>query len=57
MSIIYINYDVDFKRHLRSLGIQDLLYGLNPKSLKPFWVYERTNKFEEVLKDWYNSKS
>lgn len=57
MSIIYITYDVDFKRYLRSLKIQDLLYGLNPKSLKPFWVYERTIEFEKALKDWYDSKN
>ena len=43
MNKIYITYDVS--------------YGLNPKSLKPFWVYERTNELETILNSWFNKKS
>lgn len=56
MHKIYITYDVLLKRHLRNYGINDILYGLNPKSLKPFWVYERTNELEIVLNSWFNKK-
>lgn len=54
MNKIYVTYNVSLKKHLRQSGINDILYGLNPKSLKPFWVYERTIELEEILKDWFN---
>ena len=57
MNVIYVTYDVDLKQHLKSLGIKDILYGLNPKSLKRFYVYERTEELEKSLKDWFRSKS
>lgn len=57
MNTIYITYDVSLKKHLRQNGINDILYGLNPKSLKPFWVYERTLELEVILKDWFGNKS
>jgi len=54
MSKIYVTYNVLLKQYLRQKGINDVLYGLNPKSLKPFWVYERTIELEAILKDWFN---
>lgn len=57
MNKIYITYDVSLKKKLRDYGINDILYGLNPKSLKPFWVYERTNELETILNSWFNKKS
>lgn len=57
MNNFYITYDVSLKRYLRKKGFDDILYGLNPKSLKPFWVYERTDKLNLVLKDWLANKS
>ena len=55
MSKIYITYSVSLKQHLRQKGVNDILYGLNPKSLKPFWVYERTTELETILKDWFDN--
>ena len=57
MNKIYVTYDVSLKKKLRDYGINDILYGLNPKSLKPFWVYERTNELETILNSWFNKKS
>ena len=54
MSKFYITYNVLLKQYLRQKEINDILYGLNPKSLKPFWVYERTTELETILKDWFN---
>lgn len=53
MNTIYITYDVSLKRYLRKCGINDILYGLHPKSLKPFWIYDRTKELEDVLSDWF----
>lgn len=54
MNMIYVTYDVSLKKYLRQNGINDILYGLNPKSLKPFWVYNRTTELETILKDWFD---
>ena len=52
MSCIFTCYDTIQKKFFEKNGIHDLIYGLHPKSLKPFWVYERNEKFNAVLKKW-----
>lgn len=56
MNKIYVTYDASLKKHLRKCGINDVLYGLNPKSLKPFWVYDRTKDLEDVLNSWFGKE-
>lgn len=56
MNNLYITYDASLKRHLRECKINDVLYGLNPKSLKMFWVYDRTEELESILKRWFDKK-
>lgn len=56
MSCIFTCYDTKQKKFFEQNGLYDLIYGLHPKTLKPFWIYERTKKFNEVLKIWNDSK-
>ena len=52
MSCIFTCHDTIQKKFFEKNGIHDLIYGLHPKTLKPFWVYERNEKFNAVLKKW-----
>ena len=51
---IYITYDKNLKEYLRKNGIENILYGLHPKTLKMFWVYKRDNILQEKLDFWFN---
>lgn len=53
MNKIYVTYDISLKKHLRICGVNDILYGLHPKSLKPFWVYDRNEELEGILNSWF----
>lgn len=33
-------------------GCRDVIYGLHPKTLKEFWVFERDEKFNKVNEMW-----
>ena len=56
-SIIYLTYDKNFHEYLKKRNIVDLVYGLNPKSLKKFWIYKRDDAFNIELEKWLkNSK-
>lgn len=52
-SCIYITYDNKLKKYLDSIGIKNILYGLNPKSHNLFWVYERSKKLNCELDNYY----
>lgn len=51
--VIYITYDKNLKNYLYSNGITDILYGINPKTNKKFWVYERTEYLNNLLSKWF----
>ena len=51
MSCIFTCYATIQTKFFEKNGIHDLIYGLHPKTLKPFWVYERNEKFNAVLKN------
>ena len=51
---IYITYDKNLKEYLRKYGIENILYGLHPKTLKMFWVYKRDSVLQEKLDFWFN---
>lgn len=50
---IYITYDINLKHYLVNKGFKDLVYGLNPNTNRLFWVFERNEDFNNVLKQWY----
>lgn len=50
---IYTTYDKDLKKYFDDIGIRNILYGLNPKTHNMFWVYERTQLFNQILQDYY----
>ena len=52
MSCIFTCYDTTQKRFFEKNGLRDLIYGLHPKTLKPFWVYERNDQFNIVFQQW-----
>lgn len=51
---IYTTYDNNLKEYLNSIGIKNILYGLNPKTHNLFWVYERTEMFNKALHAYYD---
>lgn len=52
MNIIYTCYDNKQKEFFNKNGLQDILTGRHIKTGKRFWVFERTEKLNEVLKRW-----
>lgn len=50
---IYITYDGNLKRYLTKNGIDSILYGLHPKTKRMFWVYQRDEKLNEQLVNWF----
>lgn len=55
MSCIYVTYDVNMRRHLNENGHKYILCGLNPNSKDTFWVFERTDKLNQLVKQWFNN--
>lgn len=49
----FITYDVKLKNYLSSKNIKDIIYGLNPKTNRLFWVYERNNELNKCLDEWF----
>ena len=55
MSCIYVTYDINMRRHLNENGCRYILCGLNPNSKDTFWVFERTDKLNVLVKQWFNN--
>lgn len=54
MVCIFTCYDVKQKKFFEKNGEHNLIYGLHPKTHKTFWVYERNEHFNELLREWTN---
>lgn len=54
MICIFTCYDIKQKKFFEENGEHNLIYGLHPKTLKSFWVYERNENFNKLLKEWSN---
>ena len=54
MSCIFICYDIKQKNFFEKNDEHNLIYGAHPKTHKLFWVYERNEHFNELLKEWAN---
>ena len=54
-SIIYVTYDLNLKRYLNKNGIDNLIYGKNPKSNNMFWVFKRDDELNKLLDEYYNT--
>lgn len=55
-SCIYVTYNLELKKYLWSKGISTLIHGLNPNTKNLFWVYERNEKLNKALDEWFNNK-
>ena len=55
MVCIYTCYDIKQKKFFERNGEHNLIYGLHPKTLKQFWVYERNEHFNQLLKEWVDN--
>ena len=54
---IFICYDVKQKKYFERNGFKDVVSGLHKKTLKPFWLYERNEKFDKCFEDWLSKKA
>ena len=45
-----------FTGHLNENGCRYILCGLNPNSRDTFWVFERTEKLNKLVKQWFDHK-
>ncbi len=54
LNVIYVSYDSNFKKYAYEHGIENILYGLHPKTNKMFWVYKRDEKLDIVLQQWFH---
>lgn len=52
MTCIFTCYDINQKRFFEKNGEKNLIHGLHPKTYKSFWVYERTEKLNTLIKEW-----
>lgn len=51
---LFICYDKKQKKYFEQNGFKDILYGLHPKTLKPFWCFERNENFDVCFNKWLN---
>lgn len=57
MRTVYLTYDVKLKQYLKESGFRYIICGLSPNEPHDtFWVYERTNEFNNVLSEWLSKK-
>ena len=54
---IFICYDRKQRNFFTNNDFKDIVYGLHPKTLKQFWIYERNEKFDKCFKDWLERKN
>lgn len=52
-SCIFVTYDNNLKSFLKEMDVDDILYGMHPKTNKLFWVYERNDKLNSALDIWF----
>ena len=52
---IYVTYDHNLKQYLHECNIEDILYGLHPKTNRMFWVFERHELLQKKLDQWFNN--
>lgn len=55
--IIFICYDTNQKHYFDKNGFKSLIKGLHPKTLRPFWIYERNSEFDKCFKEWLIQKN
>lgn len=52
---IYVTYDINFRNKCTENNIRYILTGLNSRTKKSFWVYNRLDEdFIRVLTKWIN---
>lgn len=49
---LFVCYNKTQRNFFRDSGVKEIIYGLHPKTLKPFWVFERNEIFEEHMQMW-----
>lgn len=54
---IFICYNTKQKKYFEQNGFKDVVSGLHKKTLKPFWIYERNEKFDKCFEDWLKASS
>ena len=54
---IFICYDTKQKKYFEQNGCKDVISGRHKKTLKPFWIYERNEKFDKCFEDWLSKKA
>ena len=50
---IYVTYDINLKKYLELHGIENILYGLHPKTKNMFWVFRRDDELHRLLDLWF----
>lgn len=56
METAFVCYDKTQRNFFRDNGIKDIVYGLHPKTMKPFWVFIRNKRFEACMQEWVKRK-
>lgn len=57
MRSVYLTYDVKLKQYLKNKGFRYIICGLSPNEPhNTFWVYERSELFNEALNEWLSQK-
>ena len=57
MKTVYLTYDVKLKTYLKNCGFRYIICGLAPNEPhNTFWVYERTEKFNNTVNEWLSQK-
>lgn len=54
---IFICYDTNQRKYFLEKGFKDCVKGLHPKTLKPFWIFERNTQFDQCFEEWLSRKS
>lgn len=57
MRTVYLTYDVKLKQYLKKKGFRYIICGLSPNEPHDtFWVYEKTEEFNNTLSGWLSQK-
>jgi hypothetical protein len=52
----YFCYSINLHREIKANKLSYITKGTNPSSNRDFWVYEKTDKLNQILTDWSNNK-